>query len=133
MYIHHPNEIPLHYRLQQGTPPHRSQGEEWGLRFAANEPIPPGSSIEIEIQLPNHCVHACGRVAWCDPCHPHYEVGVCFDDPQTRFMVRMMEQVCQIEGYRERMRRQNGRSLSREQAALEWIDHHAASFPSVTG
>jgi hypothetical protein len=45
----------------------------------------------------------------------------------------MVEQVCHIETYRRTVAGTEGRELSAEQAALEWIAKFAASFPDPGG
>ena len=40
----------------------------------------------------------------------------------------MVEQVCHIESYLRRVREREGRSLTAEQAAREWIGSHAEGF-----
>ena len=50
---------------------------------------------------------------------------------ETAFAVRMIEQVCHIEQYRQQVSKKEGRELSRDGAALEWITQHAALFPEL--
>ena len=66
---------------------------------------------------------------WCRPTPQGYDVGVAFDEAATLFAVRMVEQLCRIEEYRRRVAEEEGRQLSSEQAAEEWIRRYAASFP----
>jgi len=40
----------------------------------------------------------------------------------------MQDQCCLIEQYRLRAMKEEGRDLSRDQAALEWIELHAERF-----
>ena len=70
-----------------------------------------------------------GVVAWCRPEANGYSVGVQFADASTQFGLRMVEQVCHIEHYRADVLREEGRVLTREQAAREWIELYAAEFP----
>jgi len=51
---------------------------------------------------------------------------------QVAFRMRMMEQLCHIENYRQQVLDTEGRALNPEQAASEWIDHHAAAFPALS-
>ena len=44
------------------------------------------------------------------------------------FRQRMQAQWCQIEQYRQSVLRDEGRLLSRDEAAMEWIDRFAAAF-----
>ena len=43
-------------------------------------------------------------------------------------LLKLVEQVCQIETYRNKLKKQ-GRDLSIEEAAIEWINRYAAFFP----
>jgi len=47
------------------------------------------------------------------------------------FRMRMFEQVCHIEAYRKEKQSREGRKLSREEAAAEWISSYAAGFPEA--
>jgi hypothetical protein len=42
----------------------------------------------------------------------------------------MVEQVCHIEQYKRSAKDNEGRELTSEQAATEWIARHAADFPN---
>ena len=46
------------------------------------------------------------------------------------FAARMLEQIWQIINYQNRLE-QEGRVLSIDEAALEWIDRYAAHFPPL--
>lgn len=46
------------------------------------------------------------------------------------FKTRMFAQVLQIRKYKKILEKQ-GRKLSIDEAAIEWINHYAASFPSL--
>ena len=45
------------------------------------------------------------------------------------FKLRMVEQICQIEHYRLTVLSDEGRVISSEQAAHEWVIEHASDFP----
>jgi hypothetical protein len=42
----------------------------------------------------------------------------------------MVEQVCAIDRYRRQVLEQEGRTLSRDEAASEWITKYAGRFPT---
>jgi hypothetical protein len=77
------------------------------------------------------CFEADGHIVWCDSTRDGYEIGVQFDDAKAAFGVRMIEQVCHIEQYRREMLETEGRKLSSEEAASEWINGHAPGFPGI--
>jgi hypothetical protein len=41
----------------------------------------------------------------------------------------MVQQVCSIENYRKEQREREGRRLSTQEAAVEWIEKYAGRFP----
>ena len=133
-YIRHPSDIPIQFVLGDVVAHQReylndiSQG---GLSFRAHTPIEPGSSILIQIPISNPTFEATGVVVWCKKNSGQFDVGVKFTDMKTEFKVRMVEQVCHIEQYKKEVLEREGRELSGEDAALEWIKSHAADFPSM--
>ncbi|MBT4078105.1 MAG: PilZ domain-containing protein, partial [Gammaproteobacteria bacterium] len=60
-----------------------------------------------------------------------FEIGLEFDDPNELFRLRMIEQICHIEHYRAEVKQHQGRQLTSEQAAKEWIKLYAADFPNL--
>jgi hypothetical protein len=87
-----------------------------------------GAPIHLVVPLLGEDVEIDGRVAWCHASRLGYEVGVAFDSVQARFAMRMVEQLCYVEDYRNRVEREQGRVLSSEQAAEEWVDRVADGF-----
>lgn len=88
-------------------------------------------SVRIRINLAVSPVEIEGRVVWCHRKGRQFEVGVTFTGEDEANRVRMVEQICQIESYRQRILETEGRRLSNQEAALEWIKKHAARFPGV--
>ena len=76
---------------------------------------------------------ATGKVVWCREASLGYEAGVQFDVPDESFKARMVAQFCQIEDYRRELREREGRNLSSEEAAREWIMRYAAEFADTMG
>ena len=68
-------------------------------------------------------------VVWSHFQRGYYQVGVEFDEHTTKFALRMVEQVCHIEQYRKEVLETEGRYLSHEKAAVEWIARYASKFP----
>jgi hypothetical protein len=60
-----------------------------------------------------------------------YELGVTFLDAEDAFRARMVEQLCHIEDYRRSVMRTQGRELSLDEAATEWIEKFAEDFPEI--
>jgi hypothetical protein len=128
--IEHPDEIPLQVR----TLPQRSARLEdpglGGVRFAAREVIRPGTLVEISARVGGEAVALRGLiVAWMQHGH-RTRLEMAFMDQRTAFEGRMYEQACHIEAYRLR-RAAQGRALTVEQAAQEWISRYSATFPGL--
>ncbi len=133
-FIRHPVEIPLEYELgkiRSANGDHVVNISMGGLAFQSDRKIDRGTEITIRIPLINARRHMKGVVVWSKKSSDHYETGVKFIDPETRFRARMIEQLCHIEQYRRRALRESGRELSGEEAAKEWIERYAGKFPHV--
>jgi hypothetical protein len=133
-FIRHPTDIPIRWSLGDIVQPggeHLRNISEGGLAFDSFHDIPVGASIDIHIPLGRPEVSVKGEVVWCRPTDDGcFEIGVRFIDAGQRFKMRMVEQVCHIEQYKKELLENEGRSLTSEQAAMEWIKRFAKDFPS---
>jgi hypothetical protein len=94
--------------------------------------VAPGAHVHICIPYVQPAFEADARVAWCEPSEiDGYELGVTFLDAEVAFLARMVEQVCHIEDYRQSVGRIEGRQLTAEEAATEWIERYAGEFPAI--
>ncbi len=100
-----------------------------GYAFNTEQPIPVGSGITIDIPQIAYGHLRNGYVVWCRKKEQTYLVGVQFADEDSAFHAHMVEQICYIEQYRRRIAENEGRQLTSEEAAHEWIAHNAAGFP----
>lgn len=126
--------MPIRFDLPgdaQAQDEHLCNVSEGGLCFSSHVALDPGLAIHVVIPVLGQEFAADGRVAWCQRSGDSYEVGVQFASPQDRFSVRMVEQLCYIEDYRQQVARDEGRELSSEQAAREWIERFADQFPGL--
>lgn len=100
-----------------------------GFSFQHCQSIDTGKSITILLphDTENHPVN--GRVVWCHGKENSYTIGVEFTDQDSAFRARMVKQICHIEHYRRKIALDEGRCLSSEEAAKEWITQYAADFP----
>ena len=131
-YVRHPSNIPIDYQVDD----RHNNGHDLlqniskgGLCLSAPDYIEPGRIIHIRIDIQEPVFEAAGTVVWCRPGDNGYDIGIRFEDDTTEFSVRMVEQICHIEQYRRDVFVNEGRSLSSEQAAEEWISGHAENFP----
>ncbi|MDH2434900.1 PilZ domain-containing protein [Pokkaliibacter sp. MBI-7] len=134
-FIRHPSSVPISCRHQDGELERYQRlcnYSEGGLSVMVDEAIAVGSLVEICIPIQDPPFCALGEVVWSSPINSHhYQLGVRFSDENTAFAVRMIEQICHIEQYRHEVEEQEGRSLSSEEAATEWIGKHAGHFPGL--
>ena len=130
-FIRHPTDIPINYQvldsIQRKRPMHNvSRG---GLCFKTEQPISANTLIHIEIPACTPAFAANGTVVWCHPFEKGYNVGVEFDEDTPKFSVRMVEQICHIAHYKNYIWEREGRNLTTEEAASEWIAKYASVFP----
>lgn len=133
-YIRHPSRMPIRFDLHGDLVHHDDylcNVSEGGLCFATEIALDPGQAIHLTIPLLGQSYEADGQVAWCQKIGRGYEVGVRFLSPQDHFNVRMVEQLCHIEDYRQQVEHEEGRVLTSEQAAEEWVARFAESFPGM--
>jgi len=131
-FIRHPAGIPICYTLP-GSIDNRGDRlkniSRGGLCFTTGMHIDPGKLIDIEISVVDPVFKALGVVVWCSKNNGMYYVGVRFRDVETEFAMRLVEQVCHMEGYRQAILRTEGRELTSEEAAAEWIAKYSETFP----
>ena len=131
-YIRHPANIPVQIHIETQTPgmPHRLNNvSRGGLAFNAAEPLPKGSVIRLTIAVVDPVFEAQGIVTHCHREADQYVVGIEFIHRNDLFVARMVEQICHIEQYKYEVAAQEGRQLSGQEAATEWIRKYADSFP----
>ncbi|MGY8870380.1 MAG: hypothetical protein ACKVJE_08075 [Pseudomonadales bacterium] len=134
-YIRHPNDIPAQISLcsqnilSSNTASHSGR---IGVSLSTEKFYAIGTALEIEITIKEPDFKASGHVAWCIPERDgSFRTGLVFDDPATAYAVRMIEQICHIEQYRQEIKHDEGRTLSSEDAAHEWIIRFAKDFPEL--
>lgn len=104
-----------------------------GLAFRCDRAFEPGSMLSIRVPFVNPPFEVEARVAWCATRHGHFETGAEFLNSDNAFMARMVEQVCQIENYKKEVFQAEGRILSPNEAATEWISKYATQIPGTEG
>ena len=99
-----------------------------GLAFHFPRPLEHGALMKVRIPSVSPVFESIARVVWCLLDASGYRVGVEFLDAEDEFRARMVEQVCHIESYRQRVRTDEHRDISAEEAAREWIVKFAERF-----
>ncbi len=100
-----------------------------GISFLVDDDIPVGTVVDIRIPGVRPPFQARTRVVRSTREDSGFCLGVAFMDAEDAFRARMVEQVCSIERYRQEVREREGRELSAEAAAAEWITKFAHVFP----
>jgi len=141
-YIRHPSNVPIDFQLESLTSDQGYPVNGCGLLFLSHKSVERGSKILVQISikdLPNCAKNeladdqggyeAKGTVVWCKKSAQGYDIAVMFTDPSVLFSLRMVEQACYIEDYRRESLTGEGRVLSSDEAAEEWVQRYAADFP----
>ena len=102
-----------------------------GLAFVSQKPLEVLQRVRICIPLLQRDNHLVGNVVWCEKSGTSYEIGIEFEKSRDAFRIRMIEQICHIEHYRKQVERLEGRELSAQEAAGEWISKYAGDFPAL--
>jgi len=136
-YIRHPSEIPVEIELcpagtcRQAVDSRLRDVGIGGISFVMQTGVRIGTLVRVRIPVVDPCFEALGRVTHVDREAGRFVVGVGFLDQADVYRARMVEQICHIEHYRREVWRREGRRLSTEEAAREWIERHAAAFPPL--
>jgi len=102
-----------------------------GLAFVSQKPFEILQRVRICIPLLQQDNYLVGNVVWCEKSGKSYEIGIEFEKTRDAFRIRMIEQICHIEHYRKEVERLEGRELSAQEAAGEWISKYAGDFPAL--
>jgi hypothetical protein len=131
-FIRHPTDIPVEVTAGEGpvhATPRTCNVSYGGLAMRWERELEPGAVVTIRIRLVRPAFETKARVVWCRPLDTAFELGVEFLSPEDQFRGRMVQQVCRIHAYRQRISITEGRRLSEEEAAAEWIARYASEFP----
>ncbi len=130
-HIRHPTDIPIEYELGDVV----ANQKEYlidisigGLSFKSNAIIETGSTIKIHISLRKPEFEEEGIVMWINKKSELCDVGVQFKNTISESRVRAIELVCNIEDYKQEILEKESRTLSGEEAAIEWIEKYGKDF-----
>ena len=102
-----------------------------GLAFLSSRPYDLMERVRVTIPVLEQDSQLTGNVVWCEKSDQGYEVGIEFERSRDTYRMRMIEQICHIEHYRSEVERLEGRKLSSQEAASEWISRYAKDFPEL--
>jgi len=136
-YIRHPTDVPIRVTLDLVDGDSDDSDDETltnlslgGLSFVSRQPLKVDQIVRVSIPVLKQDNHLSGKVVWCEQSQNGYEIGVEFEGSKDVFRLRMIEQICHIEHYRKEVKLAEGRELSSEEAANEWITRYAGDFPT---
>lgn len=129
-FIRHPLDMPIEVLQAQGE---GHDGEMLnislgGVAFQTNQPHTPGQDVRLRISCCDPPAEVSGHVVWCEPEGQRFDVGVAFYDPGDAYKMRMVEQACHIQQYRLDRVIEEGRYMTLDEAAREWIARYASHF-----
>jgi len=128
-YIRHPTSIPIRVESRKKICDDETLDlSEGGVSLTSKEALCVGELVQITIDFCNPAFTAQGVVRWCKEDTGLFSVGVSFQDEMAAYAVRMIEQICHIESYRQDQFAKTGELMTSEQAAQEWIMSRAAAF-----
>ena len=131
-YIRHPADIPIEITKADGVVRNRQPLNNisiGGLSCQTDDYFENGTVVKIRIDLVKPVFEVFATVVWCRVLKDKFEIGVQYEDENDEFKLHMVEQICHIEHYRNEARILEGRNLTGEEAAQEWIKKYASKFP----
>lgn len=131
-WVRHPSSIPIEFSVTRpgqfaADSPRLRDISQGGFCCAIAEPLPVGAAVQLRIPSIWPDYSGNGTVMWCRDTGNSYEAGIAFST-QDSFRTKMVEQLCQIEQYRQRAWADEGRHIDSQQAAEEWIALFADEF-----
>lgn len=133
-YVRHTVGVPLEVARLGESAPLVEAGvnvSHDGLAFVSAWCPQVGEILRLCIPTVEPVFEARARVMWCRPENGAFLVGAQFLDASDAFRSRMVQQVCAIEHYRQELREREGRELTTQEAAAEWIARFAERFPKA--
>ena len=129
----HVIELPIKYRVLDERSEHRAETRnfsETGLLFLTPEHFESGALLAFTLQAKDKIFTVKGRVVYStrDEEASVFRTGVQFLHPESLFLVKMAEQLHQIDQYRRTLSRKEGHPISEEEAAERWIHDHSKEF-----
>lgn len=104
-----------------------------GMSFVSSDAYAPGDVVEMEFPVATVRNRVTGEIIWSSALMVNpvilFANGLRFLNMKMLFIARLIEQMCCIEKYRDAQISRQHRTLSRDEAAAEWIRLCAARFP----
>ena len=137
-FIRHPADVPIQVTLDWAGEEDDDDADQTitnvslgGLAFVSQRPLELLQRVRVCIPVLDQENFLIGNVVWCEKHGGEYEIGIEFEHSRDTYRMRMIEQICHIEHYRREIARVEGRELTSQEAAREWIARYARDFPEL--
>jgi Tfp pilus assembly protein PilZ len=128
-FVRNSTDVPIDLEVQSIEPKVISDCKMTSISFGGlsceiDDKLMVGSKLNVSIPSVSPPYHGDGDVVWCKPTEVGYEIGVRFTHFDETTTSRMVQQVCQIEHYKNIVFDREGKLLDGKQAAEQWMDKH---------
>lgn len=131
-FIRHPSDFPIRCRRVLNWRRSAHIGVDrgnLGVCFESPRFIASGNMVELSVRLRGETQRFRGKVVLVRDISFGYEIGVWMASMADTARMRIVEQICHIESYLNEKRERVGETVTRENAAQEWISKFAGTFP----
>ena len=130
-YVRYPSGLPVSVSLEEVVASetlYLNNISRGGLSFNSMVALKVGTVIRLRIPPNRPLFEVLGKVVWCKKMSLQYVIGVEFINADDKARTQIIEIVFRIDEYRRKLLEQEGRGLTHQQAALEWIEKCWADF-----
>lgn len=132
-FIRHPTDFPILVFSAKST--HGDEASlcdisQGGLACSLRNKLRRDEPVELGIPSLQQDYRISGEVVRCRRIADGYRVAIRFSDESESFKSKMVEQVCQIEHFRQALCK-DGRELDSQTAAREWIERYGRQFADI--
>ncbi len=135
-YVRYPSGMPVSVSLEEVVASetlYLNNISRGGLSFNSMVALKVGTVIRLRIPPNRPFFEVLGKVIWCKKMSLQYVIGVEFINADDKARTQIIEMVFRIDEYRRKLLEQEGRGLTHQQAALEWIEKCWADFVAGSG
>jgi Tfp pilus assembly protein PilZ len=137
-HVRHITGIPIQITLDYASRNYQKSSDDTitnvshgGMSFIADDRFDIGQKIRVRFPILNKQTALSCKVIWCQKSNRGYEIGLEFEDSEEIQRMKMIDQISDIENYKRRIALQEGRKITSEQAAREWVKQYAGDFSAL--
>ena len=128
-FVRNPSDIPIDLEIQSFEPKvftgcEMTSISAGGLSCEIDTKAMIACKVRVSIASVSPPFSCAGEVTWCKPNDKAFEIGVRFIGSDEIITSRMVQQVCQIEHYKDIVFDREGTLLDGKQAAEQWMAKH---------